>query len=92
MRTETTDPITGNTIDNPEGHPFIVEGTGDNALKIFSSRRIASGRISTSKWSIPARISPPTWTIRPPWEGSGKSDFPGRRKVQRSVPRIKAFF
>lgn len=35
MRIETTDPITGNTIDNPEGHPFIVEGTGDNALKIY---------------------------------------------------------
>lgn len=35
MRIETTDPITGHTIHTPEGHPFVVEGTGDGALKIF---------------------------------------------------------
>ncbi len=35
MRIETTDPITGNMIRNPEGHPFIVEGSGDGALKIY---------------------------------------------------------
>jgi len=35
MRVETTDPITGNTIKNLEGHPFVMEGAGPNALKIY---------------------------------------------------------
>ncbi len=35
MRIETTDPITGNTIRDPAGHPFVVEGSGDGALKIY---------------------------------------------------------
>ncbi len=35
MRIETTDPISGNTIRNPVGHPFVVEGRGDSALKIY---------------------------------------------------------
>lgn len=35
MRISTTDPITGNDIRNPESHPFIVEGNGDSALKIY---------------------------------------------------------
>lgn len=35
MRIETTDPITGNTLKNPEGHPFVIEGSGENALKIY---------------------------------------------------------
>ena len=35
MRIETTDPITGNTIKTPEGHPFVIEGSGEGALKIY---------------------------------------------------------
>lgn len=35
MRISTTDPITLNDVSNPENHPFIVEGEGDNALKIY---------------------------------------------------------
>ncbi len=35
MRIETTDPITGITIKDPENHPFVIEGTGENALKIY---------------------------------------------------------
>lgn len=35
MRTETTDPISGNTVKNPDKCPFVVEGKGDNALKIY---------------------------------------------------------
>lgn len=35
MRIETTDPITGSTIKDPEGHPFVIEGQGENALKIY---------------------------------------------------------
>lgn len=35
MRTSTTDPITLNDVPNPEKHPFVVEGTGENALKIY---------------------------------------------------------
>jgi hypothetical protein len=35
MRTETTDPITGKTLKNPESHPFVIEGEGESALKIY---------------------------------------------------------
>lgn len=35
MRVSTTDPITLKDVVPAEGHPFIVEGTGDNALKIY---------------------------------------------------------
>lgn len=35
MRIETTDPITGVTIRNPESHPYVIEGSGDSALKIY---------------------------------------------------------
>lgn len=35
MRIETTDPISGVTIRALEGHPFVIEGTGDGALKLY---------------------------------------------------------
>lgn len=35
MRICTRDPISGNEVPNPESHPFILEGNGDNALKIY---------------------------------------------------------
>lgn len=35
MRVTTTDPITGRDVPNPEQHPFLVEGLGANALKIY---------------------------------------------------------
>ena len=35
MRISTTDPITGNDVADPESHPFIIEGNGTNALKIY---------------------------------------------------------
>lgn len=35
MRIETTDPISGVTIKNPEGRPFAIEGQGEGALKIY---------------------------------------------------------
>lgn len=35
MRIETTDPITLVTIRDLTGHPFVIEGEGENALKIF---------------------------------------------------------
>lgn len=35
MRTCTTDPITGADVKNPEAHPFVIEGSGDNGLKIY---------------------------------------------------------
>lgn len=35
MRISTTDPITLNDVSNPENHPFVVEGEGGNALKIY---------------------------------------------------------
>ena len=35
MRIETTDPITGNDVKDLEHAPFVVEGSGPNALKIY---------------------------------------------------------
>lgn len=35
MIVTTTDPVTGQEIPNPDGHPFLVEGEGDYALKIY---------------------------------------------------------
>ena len=35
IRISTTDPITGVDIPHPETHPFVIEGTGESALKIF---------------------------------------------------------
>ncbi len=35
MRTSTTDPITLHDVPDPTHHPFVVEGEGDNALKIY---------------------------------------------------------
>lgn len=35
MRTERTDPVTGTTLEQPEGHPYVIEGEGDDALKIY---------------------------------------------------------
>ena len=34
-RQERTDPITGNTIANPEGHPFVVEGDPEEGITIY---------------------------------------------------------
>ncbi len=31
MLTNTTDPITGKAVPDPDQHPFIFEGNGDNA-------------------------------------------------------------
>jgi len=35
MRISTTDPITLNDVRDPENHPFVIEGSGDSALKIY---------------------------------------------------------
>lgn len=35
MIISTTDPVSLVVIQNPESHPFVVEGEGDNALKIY---------------------------------------------------------
>lgn len=35
MRVQTTDPISGVTIKNPEGYPYVIEGEGEGALKIY---------------------------------------------------------
>ena len=35
MIVSTTDPISLVDVPNPEAHPFVVEGEGDNALKIY---------------------------------------------------------
>jgi hypothetical protein len=35
MIVTTTDPITGKEVFNPETHPFLIEGEGDYALKIY---------------------------------------------------------
>jgi len=35
MRIETIDPITGHIIKDLAGHPFVMEGVGPGALKIY---------------------------------------------------------
>ncbi|HED15542.1 MAG TPA: hypothetical protein ENI64_01800 [Gammaproteobacteria bacterium] len=35
MRTTTTDPISLHDVMNPEQHPFVIDGEGDSAIKIF---------------------------------------------------------
>ncbi len=35
MRIERTDPVTGYTVEQTDGHPFVVEGAGDDALKVY---------------------------------------------------------
>lgn len=35
MIVTTTDPVTGQEVINPETHPFLIEGEGDYALKIY---------------------------------------------------------
>ena len=35
MMTSTRDPITGFNIPDPEHHPFVIEGQGTAALKIY---------------------------------------------------------
>ncbi len=35
MRVSTTDPITLRDVPDPERHPFVIEGEGDAAIKIY---------------------------------------------------------
>ena len=35
MRVSTTDPITLRDVPNPQEHPFVIEGEGDTAIKIY---------------------------------------------------------
>ena len=55
MIVSTTDPISLVNIENPETHPFVVEGVGEAALKIYFenemnlSRILFSNRIPSSK-------------------------------------------
>lgn len=35
MIVTTTDPVTGKEVINPEAHPFLIEGEGEYALKIY---------------------------------------------------------
>ena len=35
MRVTTTDPISGNDVTDLENAPFVIEGSGEDALKIY---------------------------------------------------------
>ncbi len=35
MRIERTDPVTGKTLSETEGRPYVVEGEGPDTLKIY---------------------------------------------------------
>ena len=35
MMISTTDPITMQDISDPENHPYVIEGEGPNAIKIY---------------------------------------------------------
>ncbi len=70
MRIETTDPITGNTIIKaPEGHPFVIEGGGEGALKIFfETEESKSAYLDVEVEHLPEGISAPISIIRSRWE------------------------
>ena len=35
MRISTRDPTTLNDVPDPENHPYVIEGEGDSAIKIY---------------------------------------------------------
>ena len=35
MKVINTDPMTMESIPDPEGHPYVIEGSGEHALKIY---------------------------------------------------------
>lgn len=35
MRIERTDPVTGHTVEKTDGYPYVVEGEGEDTLKIY---------------------------------------------------------
>lgn len=35
MRITTTDPISLHDVENPDQHPFVIEGEGESAIKIY---------------------------------------------------------
>ena len=39
MRIQTTDPISGEDVKDVEHAPFVIEGAGEDALKIYFSSR-----------------------------------------------------
>ena len=41
MRIETTDPMTGNDVSKTDDAPFVIEGSGSNALKIYFESEIS---------------------------------------------------
>ena len=46
----TRDPITGCSIANPEAHPFIIEGEGPAALKIFFESEATKQAYLDAEW------------------------------------------
>ena len=75
MRIETTDPISGNTIHNLDGKPFVVEGQGEGALKIYFESEANKRPTSKSRPSTRERTSPPTSTIPQRWVTKNNSAF-----------------
>ena len=75
MRIETTDPISGNTIHNLDGKPFVVEGQGEGALKIYFESEANKKAYLEIETEHPERTSPPTSTIPQRWVTKNNSAF-----------------
>ena len=81
MRVSTTDPITLREVPNPATHPFVIEGAGENALKIYFENEDNKRPISISRPSIRARTSPPTSTTRCSRIQAARSSHPRARRA-----------
>ncbi len=53
MIVTTKDPITGHAIADPENHPFVVEGDGPSALKIYFESEATKRAYLDAEWDNP---------------------------------------
>ena len=51
MITTTRDPITGHIVSEPEAHPFIIEGEGAAALKIYFESEATKQAYLDAEWA-----------------------------------------
>ena len=91
MRIETTDPISGNTIHNLDGKPFVVEGQGEGALKIYFENEANKRPTSKSRPSTRERTSPPTSTIHQRWATKNNSALRAEAGGGAQCPRRMRF-
>ena len=53
IREHRIDPISGNLVENPESAPFLLEGFGEQALKIYFESRANRDEFATGAVNAP---------------------------------------